>query len=100
MALHDARGWVDAHMSFIAVWTVTVAFSTSTICHIPIVAKCCGIADTQELLFPLGGLMFVYFAWLSSPVLGMALAIGIHVGQIVWNIRLVRRMKSLLRPSQ
>lgn len=80
-------GYTLGPFTYPAVWIITVACTSSTIIHIPIMARCARLATTDPL--PLAGVMFVWFLFVSCPVAGAIAAVTLHIGQLVYNVRYI-----------
>lgn len=86
-------GYTLGPFSYPAVWIITCACTSSTIIHIPILAKCAHLPHTEPL--PLAGVMLVWFLFISCPVAGAVASIVIHVAQLLLNVQLIQRRAAL-----
>ncbi|KAG5507618.1 hypothetical protein JKF63_06567 [Porcisia hertigi] len=82
-------GYTLGPFTYPAVWIITLAFTSSTIIHIPIMARCARLPVANPL--PLAGVMLVWLAFAPCPVAGALLAIVLHVGQLLFNIGFIRK---------
>lgn len=82
-------GYTLGPFTYPALWIITTACTSSTIIHIPIVARCARLPTTDPL--PLAGVMLVWFAFVSCPVAGAILAVVLHVGQLLLNVDFIQR---------
>ncbi|KAG5481051.1 hypothetical protein LSCM1_06727 [Leishmania martiniquensis] len=82
-------GYTWGPFTYPAVWIITAACTSSTIIHIPIVARCARLPSTNPL--PLAGVMLVWFVFASCPVGGTLLAVLLHVGQLLFNVELIKQ---------
>lgn len=82
-------GYTLGPFTYPALWIITIACTSSTIIHIPIVARCAHRLTTDPL--PLAGVMLVWFTFASCPVAGAILAVVLHVGQLFLNVNFIQR---------
>jgi phosphatidylglycerophosphate synthase len=83
--------WIESNFSYPAILSITVAATSSMICHMPIVAKCAGLSVAGTA--PLGGVVLVWLLFAVNPVWGVAAAVSLHIFQVLYNIQLVQRTK-------
>ncbi|KAK7196794.1 ethanolamine phosphotransferase [Novymonas esmeraldas] len=79
-------------LTYPAVWIITVACTSSTIIHIPIMARCSRRPVTDPL--PLAGVMLVWIVFVSAPVAGAAIAVALHLVQLLSNVRSIQQHAS------
>lgn len=94
-ATTSVPGYTLGPFTYPAVWIITCACTSSTIIHIPILARCAHLPHTEPL--PLAGVMLVWFLFLSCPVAGAIAAIVIHVIQLLLNVQLIQRRSTIKR---
>ncbi|ESL10101.1 hypothetical protein TRSC58_02170 [Trypanosoma rangeli SC58] len=80
-----SAGYVWGPFSYVALWIITVAFTSSTIVHTLIYAHCLRLPYVD--VTALAGLFFVWFVFLSWPVAGTLISVVWHVAQILCYVR-------------
>lgn len=88
-------GYTLGPFSYPAVWVITCACTSSTIIHIPIMARCAHLPHTEPL--PLVGVMLVWCLFLSCPVAGAVAAIAVHVTQLLMNVKIIQQRAAIKR---
>ncbi|CAJ1022204.1 putative CDP-alcohol phosphatidyltransferase [Leishmania utingensis] len=87
--LTSVPGYTLGPFTYPAVWSITVACTSSTIIHIPIIARCARLPVTDPL--PLAGIMLVWLIFISCPVAGAILSVVLHVGQMLLNVDFIKK---------
>lgn len=82
---------VERFLSYPAIWAITTACTCSTICHIPIVAKCAGMRECE--MGPIGIVVLVWLAFWGNPVYGLLVAVAGHATQVLLNVHHVQVTK-------
>lgn len=85
---------VESLFSYPALWAIATAFTSSIICHVPIVAKCAGLQRCE--LAPLALVLLVWYYFNLNPVYGSVIAVAGHVGQVLFNVAFVQNKKQSL----
>lgn len=81
-------GYTLGRLTYPAVWIIAAACTCSIVVHVAIAARCAKMS--RPTFFPLAGLVFVWFAFLTCPVGGAALAVAVHVGQVLLNVHYIQ----------
>ena len=82
--------------SYPALWATTFAFCSSTLIHVPIIAKCRHLSEMQQRR-PIQAVGIALGLFALSPPLGCLAAIGFHVVQIAVNIRAIQSDANVAR---
>ena len=87
-------------LSYPALWLLTAACTSSLICHIPIIAKCLGdkAAKARCDHTPIGVVIIVWLLFWSHPKLGAALAVAVHIGQVLFNLHRINKKRQNAKP--
>lgn len=80
----QAPGYALGCFTYPAVWIILAASTCSIIVHIAIAARCCHLQRPNYL--PLGGLFVVWLMYLTCPAGAAALAVTLHVVQVLVNL--------------
>ncbi|KPI89977.1 putative ethanolamine phosphotransferase [Leptomonas seymouri] len=82
-------GYTLGPFTYPAVWIIAHACTSSTIVHIPIMAKCAHLPHAEPR--PLLGVMLVWCLFAFSPVAGAVTSVVVHVVQLLTNIECIER---------
>ncbi|KEG15174.1 putative ethanolamine phosphotransferase [Trypanosoma grayi] len=85
IAAHGTAGYAWGPFSYVAVWIITMACTSSIVVHILIYARCAKLQRVDPVA--LAGLVFVWLIFPTCPVGGMVLSVIWHITQIVINVR-------------